>query len=220
MINTQSILKDSIKNSFSSEEYSALLQQYAKEGKTTGEQKEDLVYYTKLNAQRSKRIAKTIKLDPGLAKEINSIGEKQNWILITESWCGDAANGVPILSALSELDSKINLRIVLRDSNPELMDKFLTNGGRSIPKLIVADDDFEVLYTWGPRPKAAQIMYDGWRNDHKEVPYKEFQMELQKWYNADAGQSMQEELLGLVSRKRHLKGGSNPHLTGNAYVTT
>lgn len=186
--------------SYSPTEYTTLLQQYAQEGKTTGEQQEDLIYYTKLNAQRSKRIAKTLKLDPNLVEQIEAIREKQNWILITESWCGDAANGVPILSALSELNSNIDLKIVLRDENLELMDQFLTNGGRSIPKLIVSDIKQEIQFTWGPRPKAAQDLYDDWKDDSSNIPYKEFQVELQKWYNADGGKSVQEELGKLLLR--------------------
>lgn len=198
MTNTKEKLKASISKSYSGTEYAELMQEYAKEGKTTGEQKEDLIYYTKLNAQRSKRIAKTVKLDADLINQINSIKEDQTWVLITESWCGDAANGVPVLSAISELNNHIDLRIVLRDSNPELMDEFLTNGGKSIPKLIVTNNQFDVLFTWGPRPKVAQELYDGWRNDDNPIPYKEFQVELQKWYNQDGGKSMQDEMMELL----------------------
>ncbi len=194
MTNTKEKLQASILKSYSATEYAELLQDYSKEGKTTGEQKDDLIYYTKLNAQRSKRIAKTVTLNADLVDQIKSIKENQNWVLITESWCGDAANGVPVLSALAELNNQIDLRIVLRDSNLELMDDFLTNGGRSIPKLIVTDDQFDVQFTWGPRPKIAQELYDEWRKDHMQVPYKEFQVELQKWYNQDAGKSMQDEI--------------------------
>lgn len=200
MANTKELLRNSLIHSYSSSEYAALLQEYSKDGKTTGEQKEDLIYYTKLNAQRSKRISKMVRLDLDLVDQIKSIKQKQNWILITESWCGDAANGVPVLSALSELNENINLRIVLRDTNNELMDEFLTNGGRSIPKLIAADQDFNVLYTWGPRPNPAQELYDNWRNDENKIPYKEFQVEIQKWYNQDAGVSMQRELIKLLDR--------------------
>ena len=200
MIDQNEDLRAQITKSYSSEEYASLLRNYAQEGKTTGEQKEDLIYYTKLNAQRSKRIAKTLKLDPNFVGQMEAIKEKQNWMLITESWCGDAANGVPIISALAQLNSNIDLKIVLRDENLELMDQFLTNGGRSIPKLIALDTKNEVLFTWGPRPKAAQDLYDSWKDDSSNIPYKEFQIELQKWYNADSGRAMQNELLDLLAR--------------------
>ena len=79
------------------------------------------------------------------------------------------------------------------------MDRFLTNGGRSIPKLIALDENSNVLYTWGPRPQEAQELYDEWRFSENKVPYKEFQIELQKWYNKDGGASLQMELLDLIS---------------------
>lgn len=195
-----SIITEALDSSLSSTEYYELLQKYAVEEKTTGPaQSEDLIYYTKLNAQRSKRISKTVQLNEQLSAQLNSVSEKQTWILITESWCGDAANSVPVLSKLAEGNTSIDLRIVLRDSNPNLMDEFLTSGGKSIPKLIVVNEALEVLYTWGPRPQEAQKLYDEWRFSEDKVPYKEFQVDLQKWYNADKGQSLQEEILELNS---------------------
>lgn len=190
-----SIMKKALTSSLSSTEYYDLLQTYAADGKTTGpEQNEDLIYYTKLNAQRGKRISKTVQLSEDLVSKLDSTQEKQTWILISESWCGDAANSVPVLSKLAEGSSNIDLRVVLRDSNPDLMNEFLTNGGKSIPKLIVVNEAFDVKYTWGPRPLEAQKLYDEWRFSENKVPYKEFQVELQKWYNTDKGQSVQKEI--------------------------
>lgn len=194
------IIASSLSNSLSYEEYNDLLQSYAKEGKTTGpKQNEDLIYYTKLNVQRSRRITKTSTLNENIVDALRNVNEKQTWLLITESWCGDAANSVPIIAKLSESNSNIDLRLVLRDENPDLMDEFLTRGGRSIPKLIVLDENSQVLFTWGPRPEEAQELYDAWRNSEEKAPYKEFQVELQKWYNQDGGRSLQNELLELIS---------------------
>ncbi|MFY0601865.1 MAG: thioredoxin family protein [Cyclobacteriaceae bacterium] len=191
----KNIIRSASANSMSPISYNELLKSHAEEGKTTGPNPhEDLVYYTKLNAQRSKRIYKTIALNESLVSKIESISTPQTWILITESWCGDAANSVPIISSLADINPKIELQIVLRDSNDELMSEFLTNGGKSIPKLIALDEDTNVLFTWGPRPKEAQDLYDTWKNSENKVPYKEFQIEMQKWYNKDKGQSLQEEL--------------------------
>lgn len=198
MPDLKSIISESITRSFTPNEYYDLLQLYGAEERTTGPtQNEDLVYYTKLNAQRSKRIAKTVRLNEQLVDRLMSLKEMQTWILISESWCGDAANSVPVISRLAAGASNIDLKIVLRDSNPTLMDQFLTNGGRSIPKLIVINDQMEVLYTWGPRPFEAQSLYDQWRFSENKAPYKDFQVELQKWYNQDKGQSLQREILRL-----------------------
>lgn len=196
---TATIIAEAIKSAISPTEYTDLIQAYAASEKTTGpKQNEDLIYYTKLNAQRSKRIDKTVTISDAIASKIKSINAPQNWIMITESWCGDAANSVPIISKIAALNSNINLMIVLRDTNLELMDLFLTNGGRSIPKVIMTDSELNVKATWGPRPAEAQSLYDGWRNDADKVPYKEFQVTMQKWYNTDKGQSVQKEILDLI----------------------
>lgn len=196
------IITEALENSVSHQEYYDLLQQFAIEGKTTGpKREEDLIYYTKLNAQRSKRIGKTTQLDELAISAISSIEKKQTWLLITESWCGDAANSVPVIAKLAELNKNIDLRIVLRDEHSELMEQFLTNDGKSIPKLIVLDGRNEVIFTWGPRPVEAQSFYMSWRNSEDKVPYKEFQVELQKWYNVDRGVSLQKELSALVLGK-------------------
>lgn len=191
------IIGNSLNQSYSAEEYQTILNSFAAEGKTSGEQKEDLIYYTKLNAQRSKRIGKTAKIDQELASKIQSL-PKQTWLLITETWCGDAANSVPLIAKLTELNPSIELRIVLRDENLELMDQFLTKGGRSIPKLIGLDEDLNVLFDWGPRPKDAQELYWGWREKEGREPYKEFQVTLQKWYNDNKSAAVQEEIHELL----------------------
>ncbi len=187
------IIANSLNQSYSADEYQTILNNFAAEGKTSGEQKEDLIYYTKLNAQRSKRIGKTSVINPELEAKIKTM-PKQIWLLITETWCGDAANSVPLIAKLAEVNPLIDLRIVLRDENLELMDQFLTKGGRSIPKLIALDQDLNVQFDWGPRPKDAQDLYWGWREREDREPYKEFQVTLQKWYNDNKSGAIQEEI--------------------------
>ena len=196
----KSIISHSLEKSISAEEYQQILVQYAQEGRTSGKQQEDLIHYTKLNAQRSKRILKTTELNPRLVELIQLISSPVKWLLITETWCGDAANNVPVITKLVENNSNIDLRIVLRDENLELMDQFLTNGGRSIPKLIALDTDNNVQFTWGPRPKRLQEIYDEWRNseDPNKSPYKEFHLVIQKWYNENQGNDLQEELIEIM----------------------
>ncbi len=190
----QEIIKASLDRSVSSIEYENLLQSYAKDGKTSGADKEDLIYYTKLNAQRSRRIHKTIAVQAELAKQVSTLA-KQTWLLITETWCGDAANSVPVIAKLAEENPNVDLRIVLRDENIELMDQFLTRGGRSIPKLIALDQELKVLFDWGPRPQEAQKLYWDWRESENRSPYSEFHVVLQKWYNDDKASLIQGELL-------------------------
>jgi len=189
----QTIISEALDHSMSYEAYHQLFTEYAENGKTSGpKQSDDLVHYTKLNAQRSKRIAKTTNLNPALVKAVQSL-PKQTWILITETWCGDAANSVPVIAKLAELNSDIDLRIVLRDEQLELMDQFLTKGGRSIPKLITLDESLEVQFTWGPRPEELQKIYWDWRESENSMPYSEFHLVIQKWYNDNKSVAIQDE---------------------------
>jgi len=197
MSEPKSIISKSLEKSISAEDYKQILTSYSRNGKTSGpEQNEDLIYYTRLNAQRSRRIEKTLQLSQELIDEVQKL-PKQTWLIITETWCGDAANSVPAITKLAEQNAAIDVRIVMRDENPELMDMFLTNGGRSIPKVIGLDENLHVLFDWGPRPQVAQDLYMGWRNREERKPYSQFQMEMQKWYNDNKAKDLQQELLDI-----------------------
>jgi hypothetical protein len=120
--------------------------------------KSDYLNYVKLNLSRSNRWLKTAQILSEIKEKIVSIKEEQNWILITEPWCGDASHSVPFIFLLSELSHKIKLEIQLRDSNSEI-EKYLTNGGKSIPILVIRDKNLKDLAVWGPRPKVCQALY-------------------------------------------------------------
>ena len=118
-------IENSIHNSYSYEAYRTLIQELLVERKSTGpNQSEDLTNYSLLNETRMKRLDKTFKINEEIANEIQKIDEKQTWLVITESWCGDAAQNLPIIHKLAELNDKIELKLVLRDENLELMDLF------------------------------------------------------------------------------------------------
>lgn len=194
-VDLKSLISESLTQAISYSEYAELIQQLVAEEKTTGpKQNEDLVYYTKLNAQRARRLNKTTKLPENVASLVSTFDQPMTWLVLTESWCGDAAQILPLLQKMVESNSNIDLRLVLRDENDALMSQFLTRGGRSIPKLIILNEELDVLGSWGPRPVEAQTLYDSWRNDPNKPPYKEFQVEMQKWYLKDAGQSTFEEV--------------------------
>ncbi|MFM9028246.1 MAG: thioredoxin family protein [Bacteroidota bacterium] len=150
-----------------------------------------------LNWQRSTRVEKTFLLDPVLMKRLEALDHKLVWLVITESWCGDSAQSLPVIARIAEAShGMIDLRIILRDTNIELMDAFLTDGKRGIPKLIQLDSKGNILKTWGPRPLAAQELIDRLKRDpvlcetHKE--------ELHKWYAHDRCESIQKELSDLL----------------------
>ncbi|MEZ5009009.1 MAG: thioredoxin family protein [Chitinophagales bacterium] len=152
--------------------------------------------YVKMNQSRSNRWLKGDVLNEALVEKIKAIDTPQQWIVITEPWCGDAAHSVPVLARLSQENPLIDFKIELRDNGKNMIDNYLTNGGKSIPKLVVRNSQGEDLFTWGPRPKAAQqIMLDFQKTD---LPIIEKHKRIQKWYAKDKGASLQEELMELL----------------------
>jgi len=153
----------------------------------------DYLNYTKLNWSRQRRWLDTGKLNETLVEKIKAIDKPQTWVVITEPWCGDAAHTLPFLYLLSEFNPLVKLDIQLRDSDPYLIDRYLTRGGKSVPKLIVRDEAGQDLLVWGPRPAASQELYDRLKADHADD--EELKLQLQWWYNEDKGLSLQQELL-------------------------
>lgn len=189
------VITESLNKSMSYQTYSELVNKLVETKGTTGaDQNEDLVGYTKLNQRRMKRWDKTIKISEETKGVFLDFNQKMTWLVITESWCGDAAHVVPVINKLAELSGNINLKIVLRDENLELMDMFLTNGGRAIPKLLIIDDESgEVVNTFGPRPSEATTIVNDYKEKHGKLT-SEFKEELQFWYNKNKGQSIIEDI--------------------------
>ncbi|NJN26762.1 MAG: thioredoxin family protein [Cyclobacteriaceae bacterium] len=141
------------------------IDQLVESGSTSGlNQSEALVQFTKLNLSRMLRIHKTFIVDAAWRALSKEGFRKQQWVVITEAWCGDSAQILPIIHKISEnSQGKIELNIVLRDQHPELMEKYHTNGSRSIPKLIAFDEQGNELFAWGPRPVPAQLLFANWK---------------------------------------------------------
>lgn len=156
----------------------------------------DYYNYVKLNYSRVQRWLKTIEIQEDLKTKIKAIDKIQTWQLILEPWCGDAAHNAPFIYHITQLNPKIFLKIIWRDTAPFLIDNYLTNGAKSIPKLVVKDENNNDLFTWGPRPKDCQVLYN--ELNKKEADFEETKIALQKWYNKDKGLGLQEELLQLI----------------------
>jgi hypothetical protein len=152
-----------------------------------------------LNDRRMKRWDKTIKVSEDSKQRVSNFTGAITWLIITESWCGDAAHVIPALSKVAELSSNIDIKLVLRDENELLMDQFLTNGGRSIAKLIMIDNTTgDVITTYGPRPVEATKLVDDYKDKYGTLT-PEFKENLQVWYNKDKGQSIIQDALRLLS---------------------
>lgn len=193
------IIKDSLTKSMSYAEYRTLVSTLVESNSNTGnEVTEALANYTMLNDRRMKRWDKTVKIDEGIADSIKNKTLNQTWVIITESWCGDAAHVMPVINKIASLNEGISFRVVLRDQNELLMDQFLTNGSRSIAKLIVLDNaSEEVIATYGPRPTTATALVNDYKAKHGGLT-PEFKEELQKWYNKDKGQTVIADLVLLL----------------------
>lgn len=180
--------------------YRALLERLVQEGRTTGpDQSEEMVAYTKLNLARTVRNEKTVKLLPELREALAQAGP-MNWLVLTEPWCGDSSQVMPVLAMMAGDAPNINLSILLRDEHLDLMDRYLTLGGRSIPKLIAFDSKGTELFTWGPRPQQAQDIV--WENKKlpagQQLEKEELYAKVHAWYAKDRGVSIQNEVLALL----------------------
>jgi len=186
-------MKSYVEKSITFAEYLKLIDDLLAEGKTTGvNQSEAMFNYGKLNRQRMKRLEKTIELNDSLKEKARAADRKMIWLIVTEGWCGDAAQNIPIIEKIASESANIETRYVLRDENLELMDKYLTHDARSIPKLIALDaETFEEVGSWGPRPKAAMDYFFEMKAQGLEKP--QMMENMQRWYNRDKEQSLQAE---------------------------
>jgi hypothetical protein len=192
-------MKEYVEKSMTFAEYIKLVDDLLLEGKTTGtNQSEAMFGYGKLNRQRMHRLEKTVNLEESLKEKIRSLEVRWIWLVITEGWCGDAAQNVPLIEKIAAENDGIETRYVLRDENTELMDGYLTNNARSIPKLICLDaETLEEIGTWGPRPQTAMEYFYEMRDGGKmEKP--QMMENLQRWYLQDREKSIQAEFSVLL----------------------
>lgn len=179
-------------------EYTKLIDDLLLDGKTTGtNQSEAMFNYGKLNRQRMNRLEKTVSLNETLREKLQNNNRKMIWLIITEGWCGDAAQNIPLIEKIAAESENIETRYVLRDENLELMDAYLTNNARSIPKLIALDaETLQEIGTWGPRPQVAMDYFYEMRENGLEKP--QMMENLQRWYNSDKNQAIQDEFEWLL----------------------
>lgn len=195
----KTIIQRALQSSYTYTEYRNIVTQLLSEGKVTGhEQSADLLHYAELNEVRMNRLDKTMQLTDSALGKLQKLQQSYIWLVLSEGWCGDAAQLVPIIDKMAQASSQIEFHIALRDDHDDLMQHFLTNGSKSIPKLIVLKaQTLEVLGSWGPRPAgAAQLIID-YKAQHGVVD-QTAKTELQLWYLHDKGASTQEELADLM----------------------
>nr|WP_294871703.1 thioredoxin family protein [uncultured Pedobacter sp.] len=175
-------------------QYRSLIDELLLQHKTTGPDDSDaMLHYTKMNVQRMSRVDKTVKLNEDFLNVLDTVKNKYRFLVISEGWCGDAAQIVPVFDKIAtSFTDKFELRFVLRDKNLPLIDAHLTKGGRAIPVLLILDEKGDVVKKWGPRPDVLQELLAGWKRDSSDM--MEIAEKLHGWYAKDKTQTTQQEL--------------------------
>jgi hypothetical protein len=178
--------------------YRRIIDDLLANSKTTGpDDSEAMLHYSKMNVQRMSRVDKTVQLIPELNEIVQLLPEDLRFLVISEGWCGDAAQIVPVFNKLAEASQgKIALKFVLRDQHLELIDAHLTNGGRAIPVLLVLDAEGKVVHQWGPRPAILQGLLAEWKKESSDMML--LAERLHSWYAKDRTLTTQSELLALL----------------------
>jgi thioredoxin-like negative regulator of GroEL len=153
--------------------------------------------YISLNQHRMHRVEKTFTISDKLTQEVENLKNKTYWLVLTEHWCGDASQILPALHKIeTSSKGKIEMKLVYRDQNLKLMDQYLTNNGRSIPKLIQLDSNYNVTGVWGPRPAFAQKLVKELKSN--PITANTYANELHLWYAKDRQKSLEIEISELL----------------------
>jgi hypothetical protein len=193
----KNLIEESLQKAFTYSEYRTQLKNNLL-AKTKQETENDaLLGYTLLNDKRMDRLDKTIKLSEETTNSVQNLANPFTFLVIAEGWCGDAAQIVPILNKIASSSTQVNLKIVFRDENENLMNQFLTNGSKSIPKVIIVDAYNKIINSWGPRPSIATKMVLDYKEKHGVVDAT-FKKDLQMWYNKDKGNNTQSDIIKLL----------------------
>jgi hypothetical protein len=182
-------------------DYRKLLSDLLLEKKSTAaEQTDKLTHYSFLNEGRMKRLDKTLSLSKENTNKLKTLQKEYIWLVISEGWCGDAAQILPVFHKMElASDKKIDLKIVLRDENEALMNLFLIQKAKSIPILIILDKQTGLVADhWGPRPKGAKKMIEVYKKNFGIID-EVAKTELQRWYFKDKGISTQNEIVEIIS---------------------
>lgn len=149
------------------------------------------------NAELWKGVHRTATVPADLVERANALGRPWHLLALSEDWCGDAVNTLPILARFVSVTRTLSLRVLSRDENLDLTDRHLTCGTRSIPVVIALDDTFTERGWWGPRPSTLQrwVRAEGMLLQ-KEDRYRH----TRPWYARDRGRTTIREVLDMLER--------------------
>lgn len=193
---------------FTYREYKHMVTELFADGVVTGTN-QSAIYQdsTKMSIQRMKKWDKIFKVSDEMNESLSKLEDSWTWYVITEGWCGDAAQILPIIASIADQSDRVELKLLLRDENKEIMGNYLTNGGMAIPVLVAVNQRTgEEMPHWGPRPLLIQGKLDALKSENPDIAYPELSTQLHLWYAKDKGQSTQNDILKLV----------NKHMVSNA----
>jgi len=195
----KTVVEKALSNSHTYSEYRKVVSDLLLEGKSTGnEQSEDLISYTTLNETRMNRLDKTLRVPEENILKLQSLKKEYIWLILAEGWCPDGAQLLPVFNKIASASDKIESKIVFRDENEDLMNLFLTNNGKAIPRLIIIEKETgKVCGDWGPRPQEANALIKNYKEKFGVVDATA-KANLQLWYLHDKGLSTQEEIINLM----------------------
>jgi hypothetical protein len=179
-------------------QYRKMIDELLALNQTTGSNHaEVMLQHTRMNVQRMNRIDKHVDLLPELTQLILENKRPMIWLVLTEAWCGDAAQNIPLFAKLANIQPNIRVRFILRDENPEIMDQFLTRSTRSIPKVVALDaSSYAVLGQWGPRPAELGALVTQLKESG--MPHDDYILEAHKWYGSNKTLALQKELVAEI----------------------
>lgn len=144
-------------------------------------------------------LTKRARVPAEYLERVRALPDEWHLLVLAEDWCGDAINTIPYLATLAEAAPNLDLRLLGRDTNPDLMDTHLTNGSRSIPVVMVLDRDYREVGWWGPRPRELQewVLSEGLK-----LPPEERYTEVRRWYARDGGRTTLDEVITLLEESQ------------------
>lgn len=145
---------------------------------------------------------KRAQVPEDLVERVRSL-PKRYLLALSEDWCGDAVNTLPYVARLTEAVPQLDLRVLERDKNLDLMDAHLTGTSRAIPVVMVLDENYQELGWWGSRPEPLQewVMSEESQQMEPDDRYRE----VRRWYARDQGRTALEEIVELLERTAEIK---------------
>ena len=177
-------------------EYRKVIDELLAEGKTSGEDHSPfMVSYTHKNVERMEILDAEAEITDELLAQLRELKSTYIFLVLTEAWCGDASQIIPVLHKIAEAsEGKITLRLIWRDTNPDIMQRHLTHGGKSIPKLIlIKEENLQEISNWGPRPDVLQNLANDWKNE-PDYTLKSWANKLHVWYAENKTAEIQREI--------------------------